>query len=121
MDEKKESSVSNEVNQVHTVPIEITSELKFKGTIPVSMIIAAFLMFFLAQKLDWMVYAPLRIAWYIYNVLVAILLGIKTKKNGEKRLSQSILLYLTRDKNYYAPIDDPRDYKDMEVPVKDEA
>ena len=120
MDEKKQS-ISNEVNQVQTVPLEISSELKFKGTIPVSMIIAAFLMFFIAQKLDWMVYAPLRIAWYIYNVIVAVLFSIKVGKNGEKRLIQSVLIYLTRNNNYYAPIDNPDEYEEMEVPIKDEA
>lgn len=119
MDEKNESSAKKEVNQVYTVPMEITSELKFKGTIPISLIIAAFLMFFLAQRLEGMVYQPFKIAWYIYNVVVALLLCIKTKINGEKKLIQSILIFFTRDTNCYMSIDNPEEYEEMEVPEKD--
>lgn len=120
MDEKSTSNISNEVNQVYTVPMEINSELKLKGTIPVTLIVAAFGMFFLAQRFSWMIFEPLRVPWYIYNVVVAIIMSIKGIKNGEKRLFQSILLYLSRDTNSYAPIKNPADYYEMEVPTKDE-
>ena len=119
MDENKESNASKEINQVFTVPMEITSELKFKGTIPISLIVAGFLMFFFAQRLEGLVYQPLKIAWYIYNVAVALIMCIKTNHNGDKRLIQSILIYLTRDDHCYMSIDNPKDYDDMEVPEKD--
>lgn len=118
MDEKL--SAKSQISQVYQVPTEITNELKLKGTIPLTFIAAAFLMFFFAQRMEGTIYAPFRILWYVYNVVVAIIMCVKTKKNKEKRFIQSILIYLTKNNNYYAPIDNPANLKDMEVPKKDE-
>ena len=115
-----EERVLNETEQVYRLPMELKAEMKMKGIVPLSAIIAIVIMFFLAQRFEGAVYEPLKIPWYIYNVAVGFIMCIKTNRNGEKRLIQSILLFLTRDKNTYAPIDNPDDYKDMPI-SKEEA
>ena len=109
----------NESNRVYKLPMELKAEMKMKGIIPLTVIIAAVLMFFLAQRFEDVVYEPLRIPWYIYNIAIGFVMCIKTKRNGEKRIIQSILLFLTRDKNTYKPIDNPDDYSEMRVSKED--
>ena len=120
MSESGNTGIGNEINEVHTLPMEINSELKIKGTIPISLIAAVFCMFFISQRFDWMVYEPLKLPWYIYNVVIAMIMCVKTKRNGGKNVLQSILLYLNKNDYVYKPIDNPREYTEMEAPELDE-
>lgn len=107
-------------NRVYQLPTEITAEMKMKGIMPITLLIVLVVMFFLAQRFEGFVYKPFTNAWYVYNLIVGFILCIKTSKNGEKRIAQSIMLYLARDKQVYKPIENPESYNEMEVSEKDE-
>lgn len=107
-------------NKVYQLPTEITAEMKMKGILPITLLIVFGVMFLLAQRFEGFVYKPFTKAWYIYNLIVGFILCIKSGKNGEKRIAQSILLYFAREKEAYKPIENPRDYNEMEVSGKDE-
>lgn len=112
--------MDNNPNRVYKLPVEITAETRMKGVVPITFIIVIALMLFLAQRFEGLVFEPLKYAWYIYNIAIGFVLCIKTQRNGEKRIVQSILLFLTKDRNTYMPIDNPLDYSDMAVPKTDE-
>lgn len=118
--ERRDVYMDESPNRVYQLPTEITAEMKMKGIMPITLLIALVVMFFLAQRFEGFVYKPFTNVWYVYNLIVGFILCIKTNKNGEKRIVQSIMLYLVRDKQVYKPIENPESYYEMEVSEKDE-
>lgn len=116
----EELKLNEDINRVYQLPTEITAELKMKGFIPITLLITLAIMLFVAQRFEGLVFTPFKYVWYGWNLIVGFIMCIKSQKNGDKRIIQSILLFLSRDKNAYKPIDNPKSYTEIEVSDIDE-
>ena len=108
-----------DANRTYSLPTEIDSEMRIRS-VPVVTIIAALAGLFFAQKFEMFIYEDLKTAWYVFNILVGIILTMKTRRNGNKRLIQSIFIVMSNKKRTYKPIDNPLKYEEMQVSKKDE-
>lgn len=91
-----------------------------KGFIPITLLITLAIMLFVAQRFEGFVFTPFKYVWYGWNLIVGFIMCVKSQKNGDKRMIQSIMLFLSRDKNTYKPIDNPKSYTEIEVSDIDE-
>ncbi len=112
--------MDNEADRVYQLPTEITAELKMKGIVPITLLITVALMLFFAQRTEGLVFTPFKYIWYGYNIVVGFIMCIKSQKNGEKRVIQTILLFFAKNKNTYKSIDNPKHYNEMEISDLDE-
>lgn len=102
------------------LPQEINAEITVKFGIPVRIFFVGALMFAFARNTVASVYAPFEIAWYIWNVLIGLILCIKTKQNCEKSFGYSLVAFLSRGCGEYKSIDNPKKFSEMKVSVTDE-
>ena len=115
--------MNENINEVYTLPTEISADLKAStpfGSISIRIIMAGFIVLFFSQKLDPYIYEPLIPFWYAFNILVAVYMILPSGTNIGKTNAGALLLYFTRDKNTYYSIDNPKTYDEMKISVLDE-
>lgn len=94
-------------NETYSLPTEITTEVRFFKFITIRSIIIMVLFLFLGTQLSNKVYEPLQIPFVIFNIVVGFLFCLNSRRNKQKRLYQSVLIMIFRDRHYYKPIPNP--------------
>lgn len=83
---------------------ETKSETKVHGNIYLFDLFFILIYFSVAAMLGSAVSSTLRIPYYIFNVICAMWLTMKSRSNRCRRNYESIILFLRRDKNVYKDI-----------------
>lgn len=99
-------------NEVYSIPSEIDDEIKLIGFITINTVLVFAIFLYLGFLLKDNIYPPLQLPFLIYNSLVSVALTFKSRINGQKRIYQSVLIYLTRNNNLYVPIENPKKQPD---------
>lgn len=113
---------NEELYESYRLPTELSAETKLSVSIfqiSVRILISVGLLFFFAFKTADRIYEPLQIVYYVFNIIVGLVLVIKSKRNIQKSLLTSFILMITADKHYYAPIDSENKEKEVEVRVNE--
>lgn len=94
-------------NETYSLPTELTAEIRIFKTITARTVIILIAFLYTGTQLMNRVYEPLQPFFLIFHMIVGVLLCVNSGKNKQKRLYQSALIMLCRDKKYYKPIANP--------------
>ncbi len=92
------------------IPQELKSPTKMAKWLYVSDVIFIMIYFFVFMILNIFVDERLHMAYYIFNLVIALILVMKSPYNPPKRFYHSIFYFLIRDRNIYHPISIPKKY-----------
>lgn len=95
-------------NEIYSLPTELTAEIRIFKTITARTTIILITFLYTGTQLMNRIYEQLQIPFMIFHMIVGVLLCINSTKNKQKRLYQSALMMLCRDKKYYMPIENQK-------------
>lgn len=104
--------MEDKYNMRYSLPSEINSEFRIHRLISARTIVVLITFAYLGMQLSNVVYEPFRIPFYIFNMIVGVLFCVPSQKNKQKRLYQSVIIMLFRNRRYYAPISNPDEMPD---------
>lgn len=92
------------------IPQELKSQTKVSAKIKlyVSDLLFCIAYFMCFLVLDVFVDSRLHLVYYIFNIVVALILTGKSIYNPSKRIYQSLLYMLAKDRTVYHPISEPK-------------
>lgn len=104
--------MANSYNKKYSLPTEITTEIRLYKNITARSIVIIMIFLYLGIQIMDKIYMPLQIPFMIFHMIVGALLCVNSNKNKKKRLYQSALLMLFRERNYYKPIPEKKKLPD---------
>lgn len=107
-------------NEIYSLPSEINEEIRLISFITVNTVLIFAIFLYFGFSLRNMVYPPLQIPFLIYNSFIGFLVTVKSRTNPQKRLYQSVLLYLFRNNHEYEPIESTKELPDTVIKFKKE-
>ena len=99
--------MASSYNEVYTLPEDIVSEPKIFRFLTIRTVIILAIFLFFGMYLKEFVYEALQLPFTIFNGVVGLLFSLKSRSNPQKRLYQSVLILLARDRRFYKPIENP--------------
>lgn len=94
-------------SQYLVIPQELKSKTKLVAWVYVTDLIFIVLYFMCFKVLEIFVDSRLHVAYYLFNIFIALVLSMPSRYNAEKKVYHSLIYMLSKDRTVYHPISPP--------------